>query len=117
MLYTGIREPLGFRIITRAHVIAYRDELARRGLQGATIRRKLAAVSSLYEYLCDRNAVPMNPVKGVTRPKVDTYEGKTPALSDAQVRHLLEAPKGQTLRAKRDRAIISILFYHALRRD
>ena len=23
MLYTGIREPLEFRIITRAHVIAY----------------------------------------------------------------------------------------------
>ena len=104
MFYTGIREAVEFRLITRAHVIAYRDELARRGLQGATIRRKLAAVSSLYEYLCDRNAVPMNPVKGVTRPKVDTYEGKTPALSDSQVRHLLEAPKGQTLKAKRDRA-------------
>ncbi len=51
------------------------------------------------------------------RPKVDSYEGKTPALSDAQVRALLEAPKGQTLKAKRDRAILSILFYHALRRD
>ena len=117
MAFNQIREAPEFRIITRAHVIAYRDDLARRGLQGTTIRRKLAAVSSLYEYLCDCNAVPMNPVKGVSRPKVDTYEGKTPALSDAQVRALLEAPKGQTLKAKRDRAILSILFYHALRRD
>jgi integrase/recombinase XerD len=35
----------------------------------------------------------------------------------AQVRHLLEPPKGETLKARRDRAIISILFHHALRRD
>jgi len=117
MRYTGIREAVEFRLITRAHVIAYRDELTQRKLAGATIRRKLAALSSLYEYLGDRNAVPVNPVKGVARPKVETYEGKTPAISDAQVRALLAAPQGQTLKAKRDRAILSILFYHALRRD
>lgn len=94
MRYTGIREAVEFRLITRAHVIAYRDELSQRKLAGVTIRRKLAALSSLYEYLCDRNAVPMNPVKGVARPQVETYEGKTPAISDAQVRALLAAPQG-----------------------
>jgi site-specific recombinase XerD len=113
MRYTGIREAVEFRLITRAHVIAYRDELAQRKLAGATIRRKLAALSSQYEYLCDRSAVPVNPVKGVARPKVETYERRTPAISDVQVRARLEAPKGQTLKAKRDRAILSILFYHA----
>jgi integrase/recombinase XerD len=35
----------------------------------STIRRKLSAVSSLFEYLCERNAVVHNPVKGVKRPK------------------------------------------------
>ena len=117
MGFVGIVRPEEFRTVTRAHVIAYRDELLRRQLQGATIRRKLAALSSLFEYLCERNAVPVNPVKGVARPKVDSYQGKTPALSDAQARHLLDAPKGNTLKAKRDRAVLSILFYHALRRD
>ena len=115
--FAGLGSPVELRLITRAHVIAYRDELLLRGLQGATIRRKLAALSSLYEYLCNRNAVAMNPVKGVTRPKVDSNEGKTPAISDAQVRALLIAPQGQALKAKRDRAILSILFYHALRRE
>ena len=108
MGFTGIRDPEEFRLITRAHVIAFRDELKRRGLQGATIRRKLAALSSLYEYLCDRNAVVSNPVKGVGRPKVDSYQGKTPALSDAQVRALLAAPVGNSLKAKRDRALLSL---------
>ena len=117
MRFTGIVRPEEFRVITRSHVIAWCKELMVRRLAGATVRAKLAALSSLFEYLCDRNTITHNPVKGVARPKVDTYEGKTPAISDAQVRHLLEAPKGQTLKAKRDRAIISILFYHALRRD
>src|SRR5579864_3373480 len=108
MGFTGIREPEEFRLVSRAHVIAYRDELKRRGLQGATIRRKLAALSSMYEYLCNRNAVPSNPVKGVGRPKVDSYQGKTPALSDAQVRALLAAPAGDSLKAKRDRALLSL---------
>ena len=58
----------------------------------------------------------MNPVKGVARTKVDSYEGKTPAISDAQVRSLLSAPERQTLKVIRDRAILSILIYHALRR-
>jgi integrase/recombinase XerD len=117
MRFTGIREAEEFRIITRAHVIAWRKSLVEQGLSGATIRARLAALSSLYEYLCDHHAVPFNPVKGVSRPKVETTEGKTPAISDAQVRALLEAPKGLSLKAKRDRAILSILFYHALRRD
>jgi site-specific recombinase XerD len=43
--------------VTRAHVIAWRDDLARRALDGSTIRNRLAALSSLFEYLCDKNAV------------------------------------------------------------
>ena len=105
--------------MTRAHLIAWRKDkdLEQRQLGGATIRRKLAALSSLFEYLCEKNAVPHNPVKGVKRPKVDSYEGKTPALGDHQARALLNAPKSDTLKGKRDRAILSTLLYHGLRRE
>ena len=65
MRFTGIDQPEQFRLITRAHVIAWRDEFTRRALAPATIRRKLAALSSLYQYLCEKNAVLLNPVKGV----------------------------------------------------
>lgn len=47
-----------------ASPLAWRRALEQRGLNGARIRRKLAALSSLYEYLCDRHAVTHNPVKG-----------------------------------------------------
>lgn len=82
-----------------------------------TVRHRLAALSSLFEHLCDRNAVTHNPVKGVKRPPVEGYDGKTPALGDSQARQLLEAPQGASLGAKRDRAMIAMLLYHGLRRD
>ena len=89
----------------------------RRGLGGSTIRHRLASLASLFEYLCGRNAVSHNPVKGVERPKSETAEGKTPAIGDHQERELLAALVADTPRAKRDRAILSTLLFHALRRD
>src|SRR6516225_5214682 len=111
------RSPGGFRIVTRAHIIAWRDDLMRRGLGGGTIRHRLASVASLFDYLCEKNAVTHNPAKGVERPKTESGEGKTPALADHQARKLLGAPQDDSLRSKRDRAILSTLLFHALRRD
>ena len=117
MDFTGIRQPEEFRIVTRAHVLAWRKALEARALSGATIRRKLAALSSLFEYLCEKNAVDFNPVKGAKRPKVDSHEGRTPALGDHQARALLDTPDPATLKGRRDRALLSVLLYHGLRRE
>ena len=117
MRFTGIARPEEFRIVTRAHVIAWRDDLARRQLSATTVRHRLSALASLFEYLCDKNAVTHNPVKGVKRPVPETYEGKTPALGDHQARLLLDAPDASTLKGKRDRAMLATLLYHALRRE
>src|ERR1700733_1067341 len=117
MRFAGITRPEEFRIVTRAHIIAWRDELAQRGLGGSTIRHRLASLASLFEYLCDRNAVTHNPVKGVERPKTESGEGKTPAISDHQARKLLDAPQAESIKSKRDRTILSTLLFHALRRE
>jgi site-specific recombinase XerD len=117
MLFTGIVRPEEFRTVTRAHIIAWRDELGRRGLGGSTIRHRLASLASLFEYLCEKNAVTHNPVKGVARPKTESGEGKTPAIGDHQARKLLAAPTDDSLGSKRDRAILSTLLFHALRRE
>jgi integrase/recombinase XerD len=81
MRFAGIARPEQFRIVTRAHVIAWRDDLAWRQLDGSTVRHRLAALSSLFEYLCEKNAVTHNPVKGVKRPRAETGQGKTPATT------------------------------------
>ena len=117
MNFTGIQNPGEFRIVTRAHIIAWRDDLLSRSLSSMSIRHRLSALSSLFEYLCDKNTVTHNPVKGVKRPAVESYEGKTPAIGDHQARGLLDAPDTSSLKGKRDRAILATLLYHALRRD
>jgi integrase/recombinase XerD len=142
MAFVGITQPKEFRTVTRAHIIAWRDEVERREYlkrsihitvplfddaneedahiknpSAATIRRKLSALSSLFDYLCESNAVTHNPVKGVKRPNEGTQEGKTPALGDSQARALLNAPDVETLKGKRDKAMIAVLLFHGVRRD
>lgn len=115
MDYVGIIVPEEFRIVTRAHVIAWRKSLEKRKLSPATIRRKLSAISSLFDYLCEANAIPYNPVKGVKRPNANANEGKTPAISDKQALNFLAAPSPDTLKGKRDRAILATFLFHGLR--
>ena len=117
MAFVGIEEPEEFRQVTRAHVIAWRNDLKKRPLSPSTIRRKLSALTSMYNYLCEKNSVPINPVQGVERPKESSNEGKTPALSSDQALRLLHAPPADTLKGKRDRAILATLLYHGLRRE
>ncbi len=115
--FISLCSPEEMRLVTRAHVIAWREQLEMRKLSPSTIRRKLSAISSLFDYLCEKNAVTHNPVNGVKRPTTNTNEGSTPALSDAQARRLLDAPPTETKKGKRDRAIIATLLYHGLRRE
>lgn len=64
MTFIGIHQPEDFRTVTRAHVLAWRKTLEEKSLAGATIRRKLAALASLFEHLCESNSATHNPVKG-----------------------------------------------------
>ena len=119
MRFTGIAQAGEFPAVTRSHVIAWRSDLAGRvpSLSSQTIRHRLAALSSLFEYLCERNAITHNPVKGVQRPAVESYEGKTPSLGEQQALLLMNVPDGDSLKGRRDRAILATLLFHALRRD
>ena len=105
--FAGLQNPVELRTVARAHVIAWRKDMEGRELSPASIRRKLSALSSLFDYLCERNAVAGNPVDGVKRPLANGNEGSTPALGDAQARKLLEAPSEVTLKGVRDRAILA----------
>ena len=55
--FTGLQESGELRTVARAHVIAWRKDMESRKLAPASIRRKLSALSSLFDYLCERNAV------------------------------------------------------------
>ncbi|RMT13999.1 Orf28, partial [Pseudomonas amygdali pv. lachrymans] len=76
------------------------------------------AYNPLFNHLLENNAVAGgNPVHGVKRPRIESNEGKTPALGDHQAKQLLDAPDTETLKGLRDRAILAVLLYHGLRRE
>jgi integrase/recombinase XerD len=115
--YAGLGTYMELRSVARSHIIGWRKDMESRSLSAATIRRKLSALSSLFDYLCERNAVAGNPVDGVKRPAANGNEGSTPALGGRQARKLLEAPPADTLKGVRDRAILATLLYHGIRRE
>jgi len=117
IVYAGLASYAELRPVARAHIIAWRKDMERRKLKPASIRRKLSALSSLFDYLCEHNAASGNPVDGVKRPMANGNEGSTPALGDRQVRKLLEAPPASTLKGIRDPAILASLLYHGIRRE
>jgi integrase/recombinase XerD len=106
-----------FRTIRREHVMMWREHMIRRELGDSTVRHRLAALASLFEYLCGKNVVSYNPVSSVKRPNPDSGEGKTQALDNHQACELLAAPDADNLKGKRDRAILSTFLFYALRRE
>lgn len=114
--FVGLERPEDMRLVSRGHVIAWRDHLKAGKRAKSTIRRKLSALSSLFSYLAESNAIGVNPVTGVQRPKAPAGEGLTPRISNDQAKRLIEAPSPATIKGKRDRAILATLLFHGLRR-
>ncbi|KRB95789.1 hypothetical protein ASE11_18500 [Hydrogenophaga sp. Root209] len=114
--FSGLQTPCELLQVARSHVLAWRHHLQTQGLSPSTQRRKLAALSSLLEHLVDEQLIPTNPARGVRRPRLESHEGKTPALSLEQAQALLEAPDAHTLKGVRDRAILAVMLLGGLRR-
>ena len=86
------------------------------GAAASTIRRRLAALSSLYKHLVRHGHAARNPVGEVERPAINREEGSTLAFSKAQARKLLDLPAEDTTAGLRDRAILSVGLQVGLRR-
>jgi integrase/recombinase XerD len=82
----------------------------------STVRRRLAALSSLFKHLVRHNHVEKNPVSEVDRPAINREEGTTLAFSKDQARRLLDIPDETTLEGLRDRAILAVGLQIGLRR-
>ena len=86
------------------------------GAAASTIRRRLAALSSLFKHLVRHGIATRNPVADVQRPAINREEGSTAAFSKAQARRLLDAPPADAVALLRDRAILSVGLQVGLRR-
>ena len=114
----GIRSPEELRKIDHRAVMAWerlmREEEA---IQATTVRRRLAALSSLFAHLVKFDVVAMNPVRDVERPVVNRREGMTLAFSQKQARAILDTPREDKMIGVRDRAILSVGLQVGFRRS
>ena len=117
MAFAGLDEVERLPDTTPDQVEGWRDALRESPLRAATVRRKLSALSSLFEDLVARGAAARNPVEGVERPVEDEDTNAAPVLTRAEARKLLDAPAGSTLKGRRDRAILAVLLFQGLTRE
>jgi integrase/recombinase XerD len=105
----GIQTPDELRKIDHRAVMAW-ERLMReeQGSQASTVRRRLAALSSLFAHLVKFGVVEVNPARDVERPAINRREGMTLAFSQTQARKILDAPEQDTLLGVRDRAILAV---------
>ena len=82
----------------------------------STIRRRLAALSSLFRHLVSHGLAERNPASEIRRPAINRDEGSTLAFSTVHARQLLDAPAADTVAGRRDRAILSVGLQVGLRR-
>ncbi len=111
-----------YREITRQIIIKYRNYLAEVGGHGGeasapkTIGRKLASLSSYFDFLVERRLCEFNPVSSVKRPR-RVVMSPTRALSAAQVREILDAARAHPKCGALHYALLVTFFTTGLRKS
>jgi len=105
-------QQIGLRQIAPAHVGVYLTELK---LATASKKQVLAALRHFFDGMTTRHAVALNPALSVRTERYSVLEGKTPEITVKQARHLLQSIDTANLAGLRDKCIIAILIYTAVR--
>lgn len=92
---------------------AYVSHLKSSSLAPATVARAVVVVRSLYRFLTEEGRIPADPGADVPAPRVPL--GLPKALTEAEVTALLAAPTGDDATARRDRAVLEVLYGTGLR--
>ena len=80
-----------------------------------SVKVSLAAIRMLFDWLVIGQIVPTNPASSVRGPKHVVKTGKTPVLSAAQARELLDNIPGDSIAGMRDRALIAAMCFSLAR--
>lgn len=104
---------LSLRVVQREQVQAFVADLEEKGLKASTVARKLAALRSLFRYLCREGALVTNPAGAVASPLVERALPRH--LPVEQVAEAMEAPATERFSGMRDRAILEMLYGGGIR--
>ena len=92
------------------HVGAYLKALSG-SYEKPTIKQHLAAVRMLFDWLVVGQIIVLNPAHSVRGPKHVVKRGKTPVLTPAEARKLLDSIDVSNVVGLRDRALIGLMAY------
>jgi site-specific recombinase XerD len=90
-------------------VRAFMDYLHDRQYSQASVRRKLAALICLYDFLCSKKLLDFNPTTNVRVPESETDRHRPRTLTDEQIYKLLHLPNVDTWLGIRDKAMLELL--------
>ena len=98
----------------RQGMLGYLLNLKERNYAAATVARKVAAAKSFFDFMVAEDNIKGNPTQNLASPKVGKSLPKP--ISVSQVRRLLDQPtKLSTIEAKRDRAMLELLYASGMR--
>jgi integrase/recombinase XerD len=99
---------------SRQGMLNYMLNLKEKKYASTTLARKIAAAKSFFKFLTEEHKVPQNPTENIASLKVGRALPKP--ISVAQARRLLEEPtKLSTPEAKRDKAMLELLYASGMR--
>ena len=104
---------LGLGEVGESVVIDYVGHLRGAGRKPASVARALVAVRSLHRFCVEEGQAPTDPTGDVDTPRVP--QGLPKALSETDVGGLLSSVSGQDPLARRDRAILEVLYGTGMR--
>ncbi len=105
--------------LSRATVNAHVAWLRERGTPASSINQRLAALRKFANEAADNLLIPESAAQAISRIKNIRIEGKKLGnwLSRAQAQAMLRAPDSETIKGKRDRAILAVMLGCGLRRE
>ncbi|MDO9183860.1 MAG: tyrosine-type recombinase/integrase [Bacteriovorax sp.] len=101
--------------VKKIHFVAFRNWLTDSDLAPKSINRKMAANSSFFDFLVEKNIVPFNPSTSIKRPRQDVRKPTNDA-SDEQIRNLLELVDRLSGAGLLHRAVVYTLFTTGIRK-
>ena len=106
----------GIKAVTPEVMGHYRDHIRNDlGLEVPTVNNKLSGISRYFRALIQENAIDANPADKTERPKFERDDGTTPEIPVKEAAALLQSIDTSTVVGLRDRAVIGVLAYTALR--
>lgn len=100
-------------VLDRVLVAAFTADLLDQGAEPATAKARHLAVRRFARWLAAEGELPADPLAGMRPPKLDAKV--IPVLTDDQLRRLLRACEGRSLRDRRDEALVRLMFESGLR--